>query len=361
LITLHHALELKWPKALCTACGHQGLLDEGSLIPESRISAPLEKLVLEIAPLCISYEAASQILQKTRGIAISAKEIERIVLKRGHQIETLQSRELASVDSLIAQYPPKTPDRLYIGADGMYVHSHEAKGKRFEGKFGVVFTDERAEVSKNRFELLNKRYVSSFRGKEDFSNLLQTAAYRMGIDQAKETIFVSDGERCLWEIKEAYFPHALGILDWNHLSRNLTDALKIIHDRAQRQKHRTSLSELLWKGDVPSALEELSRLIAKEQKSISPEKEKKFEKLKDFKTYITNNKPWIINYEAYQARGYYIGSSIVESTVNHIGSFRLKKQRSRQWTRDGANAMARLITVIKNKELEHYWKQICLN
>jgi hypothetical protein len=276
-------------------------------------------------------------------------------------LEKLHAEALAAVDSLMAERPLKPPNQLYIGADGMYVHSHEGKGKRFEGKFGIVFTDERAEVSKNRFELLNKRYVSSFRGKEDFSNLLQTAAYQMGIDQAREVIFVSDGERCLWEIKNEYFPQALGILDWNHLSRNLADALKIIHDKTQREKHRKELSELLWEGNAQAAIQTLSRLIAKERKSLSPEKEKKFEKLKDFKTYVENNEPWIIDYEMRQTNGCYIGSSIVESTVNHVGSFRLKKHRSRQWTRDGADAMARLITVIKNKELDHYWKQICLN
>lgn len=213
LITLHHALELKWPQARCTRCGRSGLLSESHLISEARISAPLEKLILEIAPLSVSYEAASQILEKTRGISISAKEIERIVLRRGTQIAQLQAEELAAIDQALTQHPPKAPQRLYIGADGMYVQSQEGRGRRFEGKFGIVFTDERAEVSKNRFQLLNKRYVASFRGKEDFSGLLQTAAYRMGVDQAKETLFVSDGEACLWEIKREYFPQALGILD----------------------------------------------------------------------------------------------------------------------------------------------------
>jgi len=361
LITLDGLLTLKWPKALCRSCGHAGLLSESNLIPEARISAPLEKLILELAPLCVSYEAESQILRKTRQVSVSDSEIERIVLSRGAQIGQLQSQELEQMDKILTEHPPQAPRCLYLGADGMYVQSAEGKGKRFEGKFGVVFTDERAEVSKNRFELLNKRYVASFRGKEDFSKLLQAAAYRMGIDQAQEVFFFADGERCLWDIKKEYFPQAIGILDWNHISRNLSRALRIIADREQRDEIRQKLSELLWRGNSQQTLAELSPLIAKEQKGPSPEKEQKLNDLKEFKTYIQNNQEWIVDYESYQKRGYYIGSSIVESTVNHLGAFRLKKKRARQWIRQGADAMARLIAVVKNRELDHYWKQICLN
>lgn len=361
LITLSGLLNLKWPKARCRTCAHAGLLSQSQLIPEARISAPLEKLILELAPLCVSYEIESQILAKTRQISISDSEIERIVLARGEQIQQLQSQELQEMDSILTQHPPQAPKCLYLGADGLYVQSSEGKGKRFEGKFGIVFTDERLEVSKNRFELLNKRYVSSFRGKEDFSSLLQAAAYRMGIDQAQEVFFFADGEACLWGIKKEYFPQAIGILDWNHLSRNLSKALRIIADPKQRDKIREELSELLWRGNSRQALDRLSRLIAKEQKNLSPEKQQKFEALQDFNTYLHNNQDWIVDYQSYQERGYYIGSSIVESTVNHLGAFRLKKKRARQWTRQGADAMARLITVIKNREFDHYWKQICLN
>ena len=361
LITLEGLLNLKWPKARCRTCGHAGLLSESNLIPEARISAPLEKLVLELAPLSVSYEAESQILWKTRSISVSNKEIERIVINRGTQIQKLQSQELEKMDKILKEHPPQAPQCLYLGADGMYVQSAEGKGKRFEGKFGIVFTGERAEVSKNRSLLLNKRYVASFKGKEDFSSLLQAAAYRMGIDQAQEVIFFADGERCLWDIKKEYFPQAIGILDWNHISRNLSKALRIVRDHKQRDEIRQKFSGLLWRGDSQTALAELSKLIAKEEKELSPEKEQRFQDLKDFKTYIQNNQNWIVDYESYQKRGYYIGSSIVESTVNHLGAFRLKKKRARQWIRQGADAMARLITVIKNKELDHYWQQICLN
>lgn len=129
----------------------------------------------------------------------------------------------------------------------------------------------------------------------------------------------------------------------------------------QREGARKELSSLLWRGQTSLALERLESLLARSQRNLSPEKEQKLEALKAFKSYVQNNQDWIIDYETYQKRGYYIGSSIVESTVNHLGSFRLKKKRSRQWTRQGADAMSRLLVTIKNKELDTYWKQICLN
>lgn len=54
-----------------------------------------------------------------------------------------------------------------------------------------------------------------------------------------------------------------------------------------------------------------------------------------------------------------MGSSIMESAINHLLAARLKKKRSRRWLRKGADSVARIITTIENGEWEHTWSQIC--
>lgn len=57
----------------------------------------------------------------------------------------------------------------------------------------------------------------------------------MGLDQTKETIYICDGDKSLWKIKQEHFLSSLGILDWTHISRNLHRALVIIEDEKKRK------------------------------------------------------------------------------------------------------------------------------
>ncbi|MBI4947232.1 MAG: hypothetical protein HY840_12635 [Bacteroidetes bacterium] len=322
----------------------------------SNINQDLERLVLELVPLTTSYEALSELLFKLRGIRISPKEIERIVIQRGKQLKDMQTDEYQRIDDVLKETKPKPTDRLYISADGTYVHSAEKDSHDFEGKFGVVFTDTVAHISKNRNFLLSKRYCSSFYGKEDFGELLNLTAYKMGIDSAQEVIYICDGDKSLWKIKREHFPLALGILDWTHISRNLHKALVIIEDEKKRKAKTKHLKSLLYHGNTEKTLSCLNRLILKEQKNNQVNDKLKY--LTEFKGYLENNRDYIIDYEKTRSAGYLISSSVMESTINTIAANRLKKNRSRKWIRAGADGVSRVITAIKNNEWEKVWDHI---
>jgi hypothetical protein len=323
---------------------------------DSNINQDLERLVLELVPLTTSYEALSELLFKLRGIRISPKEIERIVIQRGKQIKDMQTEEYQRIDDVLKETRPKPTDKLYISADGTYVHSAEKDKESFEGKFGVVFTDTKASISKNRNFLLNKRYCSSFYGKEDFGELLNLTAYKMGLDTAKEAIYICDGDKSLWKIKQEHFPLAKGILDWTHISRNLHKALALIEDEKKRKTKTRQLSSLLYHGNTQKSLSLLNKLIIKLKKDNQTSKD--LENLVEFKGYIENNQDYIVDYEKLKQEGYLISSSVMESTINTIAANRLKKNRSRKWIRAGADGVSRVITAIKNNEWDRVWNHI---
>lgn len=350
--TIHGEIELNWPKIYCPKCNSHQLADKELLPEDSNINQDLEKVILELMPLTTSFEALSDVLKKTKGIEVSPKEIERIVIERGQHIKKLQTDEYERIDEAIDMIKPKPVDRLYIAADGTYVHSAEKNRESFEGKFGIVFSDEIANISKGRNILLHKRYCASFFGKEDFGELLNVSAYKMGLDSAMELIYVCDGDKSLWKIKKEHFPTALGILDWNHISRNLHKAMLIIEDEPKRKRLAREISDLIWHGQITKPLSKLERLI--KEYSAHPE----IDKLKEFKTYIENNREWIIDYEETKKRGYYVSSSIMEGTINTIAANRLKKRRSRKWLRVGADSVSRIISTIANNEFDSVWDQI---
>jgi hypothetical protein len=209
---------------------------------------------------------------------------------------------------------------------------------------------------KNRNFLLNKRYCSSFYGKEDFGELLNLTAYKMGLDTAKEVIYICDGDKSLWKIKQEHFSNARGILDWTHISPNLHQALALIEDEKKRKTKTQQISSLLYSGNVEKGVSLLNRLINKLQRDNQPAEGLK--NLFEFKSYIENNQDYIVDYDKFRQDGYLISSSVMESTINTIAANRLKKNRSRKWIRPGADGVSRVITAIKNNEWERVWNRI---
>ena len=93
--------------------------------------------------------------------------------------------------------------------------------KHMEAKVGIVFTDERANLSKGRNLLLNKQYVGTFDESSKFSQKLFCCATEMGVDDKTELIILGDGARWISRIAETQYPNATLILDWWHLSARL--------------------------------------------------------------------------------------------------------------------------------------------
>jgi len=98
--------------------------------------------------------ALSEVWQKMRGVVLSPTESERIVLQREEQLRVLQQEADAQEP---APTLPEAPERLYLSCDGTFCHAAEPGPKKLEGRLGMVFTEKRAEVSKGRCELLEKR------------------------------------------------------------------------------------------------------------------------------------------------------------------------------------------------------------
>ena len=178
----------------------------------------------------------------------------------------------------------------------------------------------------------------------------------MGLDNAQETIYICDGDKSLWKIKQEHFPNSKGILDWTHISRNLSRALAFIEDEKKHKRKTKQLKSLLYHGNTQKTLSLLNRLILQQQKDNLPPKQ--LEALVEFKGYLENNQDYIIDYEKAKNDGYLISSSVMESTINTIAANRLKKNRSRKWIRAGADGVSRVITAIKNNEWEKVWNHI---
>lgn len=260
-------LSLRLPQGQCLQCGGYATQGGEFLPPHGTVSLEVEQITLELVPLTVSFAALREVWKKTRGVELSHAEIERIVLPRGQQLRALQQEAYEPEPDPLLEEAPK---RLSISCDGTSCHAAEPGQKQLEGRLGMVFPDQRAEVSPGRFALLEKRDCASFFGKDDLGEQLERVALAFRLEEANAVIFGADGERARWDLKAERFPRARGILDWNPVSRKLTQALGVIASPAARQKTTEQLRALLWEGQAAEALRQLRRLHTKGPRRNGP-------------------------------------------------------------------------------------------
>lgn len=80
---------------------------------------------------------------------------------------------------------------------------------------------------------------------------------------------------------------------------------------------------------------------------------KLLQKIEEFQTYISNNRPFIVNYGERYRNGERISTGFVESTVNQVISKRMVKKQQMRWSKKGAH----LLLQVRTKVLDGDWRE----
>ena len=125
------------------------------------------------------------------------------------------------------------------------------------------------------------------------------------------------------------------------------------------EKEIQSLKWNLWHGNVERALERIEDLQWDLEFTIgkSENQNKLWKQLREFDTYIRNNRDYIPNYGERYRNGERIATSFVESTVNQLVSKRMVKRQQMQWTERGAHLLLQTRTRVLNGELEETFRR----
>ncbi|MFB3041319.1 MAG: hypothetical protein ACE1ZS_05890 [Candidatus Poribacteria bacterium] len=252
---------------------------------------------------------------------------------------------------------------FYIGMDGVYVG--EVRREKFiEAKVGIVFTDERATISKGRNILLNKQYVGTFNDSNKFGEKLYCCAKDMGISEQTELVILGDGARWIWRLARMRYPFATLILDWWHLKQRVwetIDYLKQTHFFSDKDALRWGrrLVRMLWHGETNGALKFVLKLgeqlkiefpvTARERNELNRKS------LPLLYEYISNNQEAVVNYQEKKEDGYFVSSVFAEKAIDVLVC-RRQKCRGMNWSRSGAENIITLRTLILNDEWENHWE-----
>ena len=322
-------------------------LDKGLDINNTSLSKGLGK-VISLYSIFVPFDHVNKFISDTLNLQISVTCIKDLSYRIGNMISSSFTDDNVDMDE-----EDENIDVLYMQADGAMVPILTENGLEYkENKLALAFTDKDMEKKvskkgKESIKIKNRRFVSSIgEGAETFKKLVQKLALKKGMLKAKTVVLLSDGATWISKMKDDYLSGTIQILDWYHAIEHLWDTAHSLFgdDKSKCLQWVKPLKQKLWDGQIDEVLTIIKNKAYKSSK-------KRQTPLFELHTYYFNNKN-NMHYADYRKKGYYIGSTAIESANKYIVGQRLK-QAGMRWRLHSANAMIWL----RCKYFEGTWDQ----
>jgi len=299
-----------------------------------------------------TYLKAERHLEKTGGIPVSARQIQRVVQRVGRGAQSWQERQ--------AQPGPCDAPILYASGDGTGVPMvpQELKGRR--GKqadgtaktrqvyLGCVFTQHRVdEKGRPVRDYESTTYVSSIKSIEDFGPLLRQEAIRRGMASAGKVVLLIDGAKGLENMGKDCFKDSVQIVDFYHAVEHAGHVLTALigKDHPNYKARQRRWAKRLLKDKVQVLVKETRQECAGTPQAEKVEKELGY--------FVRNVKR--MQYGTFRAAGYFIGSGVVEAGCKTVIGGRCK-QSGMFWSPSGAENILVLRCIHSSRRLDEFWK-----
>lgn len=299
-----------------------------------------------------TYLKAQRHLEQTGGISVSARQIQRVVQRVGSAAQGWQEREAqpGSCDAPI----------LYVSGDGTGVpmmpeELKGRKGRQADGTartrqvyLGCVFTQHRTDDKGHPVrDHESTTYVSSFKPIDDFGPLLRREAIRRGMGSAGKVVLLVDGAAGLENMGKGCFKDAVHIVDFYHGMEHAAIVLAALigKDHPDYQKRLRRWAKRLLKDKVQSLINETRK------ESAGQPHEAEVEKALGYFVRNVNR----MQYGTFRAKGYFIGSGVVEAGCKTIIGGRCK-QSGMFWSEAGAENILALRCIHSSHRLDEFWK-----
>ncbi len=339
----------------CPRCGYECYPADALLwCGRHRITKPLAQRACQLA-LTEHFPRLPALLEAQHGVTLSHDTLMELVHDVGGQLERWRLAEVAQKRTRRSPITPEIrPAGMYVMLDGiMYCtnqtepHPDEPGRRRLiwqQMKVGTVaWQDERGRW--------HKRMTWGRESPQEFGAALLRLARRCGYDQAQEKIFSADGADWCWEVQATFFADAVPIVDWYHVSEHVWTAARAVAVPDAKTWAREALAQLADGGGA--AL--VTWLLAQQKARRGQAREA----LDDLLKYLRPRTPRM-NYPAYRARGWQIGTGLIESTCNQLVGQRLKGP-GMHWTEAGALALTALRATDFNGEWKSNWNNLILS
>lgn len=303
------------------------------------------------------YQAASEDLAALADISIEGRQIHRLVNQVGPQVA-----------AALEQGPnedPKAIPVMYVAVDATGVPMVAAelagrKGKQEDGssktrevKLGCVFTQTKPdeETGLPVRDPDSTTYTASFETAQDFGARIRREAFRRGLGQALQVVFLGDGAAWIWELARVNFPMALWIVDLYHALERLHKLCQGLYpnDTSWRTRTEQKWKEMLQNDQVQEVIAAARRRL----KDLGPQSDDTLEKQI---AYFENQQSRML-YKTYRQQGLFVGSGVVEAGCKAVIGQRLKDS-GMFWTECGATHVLALCCALKGHRWDECWDRL---
>lgn len=215
----------------------------------------------------------------------------------------------------------------------------------------ALMHEERQPALAARPRPIAKELRASLEGKAVALQLLrQRAALREG-PQLQHRVALSDGAESLQDQLQEVFPAHTLVLDIIHASEYLWDTATALLGETSPERTPWVSAKLLLvlQGQVATVLSQLAQEAAKPEWTAVQRKA-----IQRTMGYYERNQAHM-RYDEYLAKGWPIGTGVVEGACGHLVKDRME-QAGMRWTQSGAQAMLDLRAVRLNGDWEAYWQ-----
>jgi hypothetical protein len=302
-----------WHCPVCGSCGHSA----ETLLPES-LSLRMQQLTCLLGASLASFDKAEVVARRLLLVPLDDDRIRRTCLRVGWEL-TQPGAEPP---------PPVEPGHLLVGScDGTMVHTRQESWREIKGF---------------RFEHPGGRWGGAFLEKAPaFTPRLKISARQLAADQAGTCLFISDAAEWIVRAVARELPGWTHILDFYHATEHVQACGEVLYGiesvRAARWtrywSHRLKRHGAAYVGD---RLADLAGSYG-----FHPSQRRKQKAVLALVRYLRKHQGQM-DYPAYLARGWPIGSGPMESFCKQLG-LRLKGSGMR-WNLASVTPMAQLVT-----------------
>jgi len=303
-----------------------------------------------------SFDKAQRHLEQTGGIAVEARQIQRLVQRLGPALNKWPERKEHSPAEASAPIPI-----LYVSADGTGIPMRKSellgrKGKQPDGKaktrqvyLGCVFTQHKTdEKGRPIRDWESTTYVASMQSINVFGPLLRQEAIRRGMGAAKQVVLLVDGAEGLERMGQINFKNAIQIVDFYHAMEHaglvLTALLgsKVHPDYEPRRRH---WAKRLLRNGVAKLLSDVRRECAGQPCASAVEAE----------LHYFDNNIYRMQYGTFRKMNFFIGSGVIEAGCKTVIGQRCK-QSGMFWSQSGAEHILALRALHASRQDNDFWK-----
>jgi hypothetical protein len=200
-------------------------------------------------------------------------------------------------------------------------------------------------------------YVGTMQDSGRFGQLARVEAERRGIRQAAEVVVIGDGAAWIDTVATEHFASHERIIDFYHVSERLEECARAVEplNEAKRRRVADRLTGHLYDGKVAVVI----RWIKKKAEALGAVRES--DPLGHPRRVLWENLGYVqrhqgqMDYPRYRAKGWPIGSGVVESGVKLFN--KRVKGTEQFWTEEGAESILslRALHLSQDGRWDYYW------